>query len=436
MKKDLIAVILAGGTGNRFWPMSTDKSLFPFFNKPLIVHSAVSHLPKEVTRVVIITNDMNNAVLSHLTFSVPSITVVQPAARGMADALLSAKTHLQNSSLLIINADDVASASYFDDVIAKGQKEGILGVVPGYRAKHYLPMGYLLTDGKAVTGIAEKPGEGNEPSPYIAMLGHYIADGNLLLEELRQTKSNEDNVYEKALSTLMKRHTFILHPFEGDFASLKYPWHVLDVLHVLLETLPNHRGKNVEIKSNVILEGNVYIEDDVRIFENTKIVGPTYIGKGTIIGNNNIVRESHIGAGCVTGFNTDITRSYVGDDCWFHTNYVGDSVVEEHVSMGSGAVLANLRLDDGTVFSTIHGELISSYSNKLGALIGKFVRIGVNTSIMPGVKIGRGTFIGSGMVIDKDIPDDSYCIQKSSYTIIRNKKTVAGVSRDEFRKKL
>jgi len=436
MKKNLIAVILAGGKGNRFWPFSGDKSLFTFFGKPLISHSVVQRFPKDVMRVVVITNDTNNTILSKIKFPVPSVTVVQPAARGMADALLSAASELQNSALYIMNADDVSSTPFFDEVIKLGQKEHTFGVIAGYQASHYLPVGYLVTDGATITGISEKPGEGNEPSNYIGMLGHYIADGNMLLEELKQTKSDGDDVYEKALSTLMKRHKFVLYPYDGDFASLKYPWHVLDVLHVILELLPSHRGKNVEIKSNVVIEGNVYIDDDVRIFENTKIVGPCYIGKGTIIGNNNIIRASHIGARCVTGFNTDITRSYVGDGCWFHTNYIGDSVLEENVSMGSGAALANLRLDDQTIYSTINGEQVSSYSNKLGSLIGKNVRIGVNTSIMPGVKIGKGTFVGSGMVIDKDIPDESYCVMKPSYIILRNNKNIGDQNREEFKKKL
>jgi len=436
MKKDVIAVILAGGKGNRFWPFSGDKSLFPFFGKPLISHSVLGRLPKEVTRVVIITNDTNNTALSKFSFPVPSVTVIQPAARGMADAILSAESELQNSSLFIMNADDVSSDSFFDQVISLGQKENAFGVIAGYKVSHYLPVGYLVTDGKTITGISEKPGEGNEPSNYIGMLGHYISDGNMLLEELKHITSEGDDVYEKALSMLMKKNKFVLYPHEGDFATLKYPWHVLDVLHVLLESIPDHRGKNIEIKSNVVIEGNVFIDDDVRIFENTKIVGPCYIGRGTIIGNNNIIRASHIGAECVTGFNTDITRSYIGDSCWFHTNYIGDSVLEGNVSMGSGAVLANLRLDDQAIFSTINGEEISSYSNKLGALIGKHVRIGVNTSVMPGVKIGKGTFVGSGMIIDKDIPDESYCVMKSSYTILRNNKDITDQNREEFKKKI
>ena len=197
----------------------------------------------------------------------------------------------------------------------------------------------------------------------------------------------------------------------------------------------SHQGRNVEIKSNVVIEGAVYIEDNVRIFENTKIVGPCYIGRNTIIGNNNIIRHSHIGSGCVTGFNTDITRSYIGDNCWFHSNYIGDSVLEDNVSLGAGSVLANLRLDEGDIYSLVKGEKMNTKRNKLGTIIGRDVRIGVNTSIMPGVKIGKHSFICAGMIVDKDVPDDSFCVAESKY-FLKHNTHIESSSRDAFKKRL
>ncbi len=235
----------------------------------------------------------------------------------------------------------------------------------------------------------------------------------------------------------MQSQSFLMMPYKGDFASLKYPWHVLDVLDFLLKRIGEYRGKHVEVKSNVTIEGPVYIEDNVTICENTKIVGPCYIGKNTIIGNNNIIRASHIGADCITGFNTDITRSYVGDACWFHTNYIGDSVLEGNISMGSGGVLANLRLDEKDIYSMVKGERVNTRRNKLGAMIGKNVRIGVNTSIMPGVKIGSGSFIGSGIVLDKDVSENSFCtLRDENYVVTSNATSMNEETREEFKKRL
>jgi NDP-sugar pyrophosphorylase family protein len=436
MNSNLTAVVLAGGAGKRFWPFSSDKTLFPFFGKPFIEYSVNMLLPKQVSRVVFVTNSTNHTAFSRMKFSVPSVCMMQKTAHGMADALLTAAPEIQNSALLILNGDDLTDRGLFSTICEKAIKEKAFGVIPAIHTSRYQPFGYLKTDGETVTDIIEKPGEGNEPSKYISILGHYIADGNLLLSEIRQVHTDQDDVYEKALSVLMKRYTFLFHEYKGNFASLKYPWNTLDAMDILLSSLPAHRGNNVDIKSNVVIEGNVYIDDNVRIFENTKIVGPCYIGKSSIIGNNNIIRNSHIGTGCVTGFNTDITRSYIGNHCWFHSNYIGDSALEENVSLGSGAVCANLRLDDGHIHSHVSETRMPTGKNKLGALIGGNVRIGVNTSIMPGVKIGKNSFIGSGIVVERDIPEDCYCSGKYTLSITRNRENTAGKNRDEFKKQL
>jgi len=405
--KDMTLIVLAGGEGKRFLPFTTHKAVFPFFGLPMFAHT-IADVPREISRMIIVTSPANNAAIRAFAFPIPTSTVIQQEPKGMADALRACRSSL-NGPILIINADDVIDP----DLLSRVVKTDAFGVIPGWKTPKHGPFGYLSLAGDRVTGIVEKPEEGKEPSPYANIVCHYIADGSVLMSELSKTKSTADDVYEKALSHLMAREKFIFIPYEGRVSVLKYPWHVLDVMQTLFTGMEKYKGKNVILKNNVVIEGPVYIEDGVKIFENSKIVGPCYIGKNTIIGNNNIIRAAHIGADCVTGFNTDITRSYIGDHCWFHSNYIGDSVLEGNVSMGSGAVLANLRLDDGEI---IPGR------NKLGAMIGKGVRIGVNASVMPGVTIGKNSFIGSGVILDKNLPEDSFCMSNPGYVVTKNKK--------------
>lgn len=433
----LTAVVLAGGSGSRFWPLKTNKLLFPFLGRPFFSSSVLDALPSDVSRVVVIVSPDNEDHVRNMQFPCPTEFVVQKEAKGMADALLTAKTHIADSSLLVMIADDIIEPALLKAVVTKATETGAFGVIPGWKPKKYFDGGYLRTEGDRVVGVVEKPGEGNEPGPYVNISGHFVRDASEFIKVLQETHSEADDVYELALTKLTRTHEFLVEPYDGIFTSLKFPWNVLEIMEYFLHhRLKSYRGENVIIKPNVIIEGNVYIEDNVKIFENTKITGPCFIGENSIIGNNNIIRESSIGRGCVTGFNTDITRSYIGDHCWFHTNYIGDSVLEENVSMGSGAVLANLRLDENEIHSVVKGNRRKTMRTKLGAVIGKNVRIGVNTSIMPGVKIGQDSFIGSGIVLDKDIPDGSFCMAKSDYIIVPNQTSVSGVSRDAFRKKI
>ena len=424
-QNNLVAVILAGGIGVRFWPMTTYKPMVRFFDKTMLEHTLESVRLSGIETVVVVTNPQDASFVSSLQIPGMSISVViQEKALGMADAVLCAAGAVGSHPCLIMNAGDIVDDALYTGLLK--QIDGKSALIVGKKVSSYFPGGYLQIKNSMLDRIVEKPGAGNEPSDFINLVYHYFPEPSEFFNMLRLTKSAADDVYEKALSLYAATHPVRVVAYTGQWNSLKYPWDVLTMLKILLLRLVTHKEKHVVIKNNVIIEGPVFIEDGVTIFEHTKIVGPCYIGKNTIIGNNCIIRSSHIGADCVVGFNSDITRSYIGDYCWFHSNYVGDSVLEGNISMGSGAVLANLRLDDGEV---ILGR------NKLGAMIGKGVRIGVNASIMPGVKIGHDSFIGSGVVLDKDLPDTSFCVAKAGYTITKNK-TIAPTSRESFKKKI
>ncbi len=427
MNKGITLVVLAAGAGKRFWPLTTNKALFPFFGRPVFSHT-IAEVPDGVSRMIIVTSPANNSAIRAFDFPIETATVVQKEPQGMADALLAAKDGM-TGPVLIVNVDDVIDP----ELLSRVMDTEAFGAIPGLKKRG--PFGYVKFEGNRPVGIVEKPTSGEEPSPYVNVVCHYIADGRALITEIEQTKSTADDRYERALTSLMGKHAFAFVPYDGPMAALKYPWHVLDAMEVFLADMKTHKGNHAVIKSNVMLEGPVYIEDNVKIFENTKIVGPCYIGKNTIIGNNTIIRSSHIGADSVVGFNCDVTRSYVGDNSWLHTNYVGDSVLEGNISLGGGAKLANLRLDDGEISSVVGGKRISTGRNKLGAIVGRGARIGVNASVMPGVKIGKNSFVGAGVVLDRDLPEDAFCMAKPGYTVTKNRTSVSK-SREEFKKNI
>lgn len=428
-------VVLAGGRGRRFWPLTFNKPLVPFFGKPLVVHNLELLKLAGFTQIILVIHPED--VQAYMDLAIPGLTiqtVIQQEARGMGDALLRVEEHIGQSSMLVMNAEDVVEPSLYEQLANAIKDE--TSFITGKRVSEYFDGGYLSLEGERVVRIVEKPGREKKPSDLTNLVFHYFRKPKNFFELLAKVRSDRDDVYELGLDELLKKEQFRYLTYEGVWAPLKYPWHVLDVMDKLFKSIKPYQGKNVEIKSHVTIDGPVYIDDNVRIFENTKIVGPVYIGRDTIIGNNNIIRQSHIGARSVTGFNTDITRSYVGDDCWFHSNYIGDSVLETNVGMGSGAVLANLRLDEGEIWSMIKGDRVNTQRTKFGAVIGRDVRIGVNASIMPGVKIGKGSFVGAGVMLDKDLLDNKFCMGKTEYIVMDNTRNIGKNTRDEFRQKL
>ncbi len=433
--KEAVAVILAGGSGRRWWPLTTYKSLFTFFGKTVLATTLERLKISTISEAVVVTGPENQKAINEIRVEGIKISIaIQKDANGMAGGVLAAKRFVNGRHCLIVNVGDLVDEAYYDDLqtaMLKGKP-----FIAAKKMEEYLDTGYFKFDGDRVIEIIEKPRKGNEPSNYGSLVFDFFPNPEPFFQLLQETTSNRDDVFERALSKLLAKEVFGVVKYDGFWVPMKYPWHVLDYMAHQLDIIQDHRGKGVKIGQNVILEGPVWIGNNVKIFENTKIVGPCYVGDNTIIGNNNMIRESHIGVNCVTGFNTDIIRSYVGDNCWFHSNYVGDSVLESNISMGSGSVLANLRLDEGEIYSVVKGERINTKRNKLGAVIAKNVRIGVNTSIMPGVKIGTNSFISVGLVVDRDIAENTFCYGKTELVMKKNEKSVAEGARDTFRKKI
>lgn len=436
MKNMPIVVMLAAGSGTRFWPMTQPKEQFAFLGQSLLERNLHALKKAGVTSVMIVGNPTDEAYIRSLAIEGVKIQfVIQNESHGMGDAVLSAKSQLGSHPILVMNAEDLIDHAFYTKIMSEIKNNEAF--IVGRKVDRYFDGGYLVVKDNRLAGIVEKPGEKNAPSNLINLVYHFFPDASVFLKTVEQTTSDRDDVYEQALATYLSKNVVRVLEYEGSWFPLKYPWHVLDIMDELLKDVQSHQGKNVTIKNNVTIEGNVWIGDNVKIFENSKITGPCFIGDNSIIGNNSMIRESVLGDGCITGFNTDITRSYIGNNCWFHTNYVGDSVFEGNISMGSGAKTANLRLDEGDIFSVVKGKKLDTGRVKLGAMVGKDVRIGVNASIMPGIKIGAHSFVGSGVILDNDLPDGSFCTAKAaSYEVKKNLRSVDMQSREKFKKAL
>ncbi len=443
-------IILAGGISKRMWPIKQDKLLLDFLGKPLFQHVLDTIVNAQLfNNFIIIANPNNKDALYQIAeeLGVKAEVVVQNEAKGMADAILSADDLIQGQ-VLIVNADDLLEGHLFQDISSLIRKDQPDALLTGRVLDKYFPGGYLELDEDKVLGIVEKPGEGNEPSNVLKLVVDYFKDGEVLVEYLKKAQSAQDDVYEVALDAMIKDGLNIrINKYQGRWVSIKYPWHVLDVTEALLHDIEqkmnsksssvNHSGSRIdpstEISKTAVIEGTVIIDSGVRILPGAVVKGPVYIGKNCIIGGNSLVRESILGEGCVTGFNTEITRSYVGSNSWFHTNYVGDSVLEGDFGMGSGAVLANLRLDSKTV--KVGEDRIDSQREKLGLISGRGVRIGVNASTMPGLKIGSNSLVGPGVVLNRDLEENTQLTLKQEYQIEQNNQN-QNTSYDQFRDKL
>jgi len=162
------------------------------------------------------------------------------------------------------------------------------------------------------------------------------------------------------------------------------------------------------ISKSAIIKGPVIIKSNVKIGDFVKIVGPCFIDEKTIIADYTLIRNSHIGKKCLIGARSEIARSYIGNNTLLHQNYIGDSVLGNNVLFGAGAITANFRFDEKIIKSSIKNININTNLQKFGAIVGNNSKIGVNATLLPGVKIGENCRIMPGKIIQKDIEDNVF----------------------------
>lgn len=248
------------------------------------------------------------------------------------------------------------------------------------------------------------------------------------MQVLREAKTDKDDRYEVALQSLFSELNYEALPNKGLWRTIKYPWHILELNERYLKGIKRDIHPTAHIAETAVIRGEVVLEEGVKVMDNAVIQGPAYIGKNTVIGMGALVRNSMIGAESVIGFSTEIARSHVGARCWFHSNYVGDTVMGDDCSFGAGAVLANLRLDEKPIKES--GRI------KLGPILGSRIRVGINTSIMPGIRIGSDTMIGSGLTLAQDIEPKKFVTGKTELKIEDNRAILDPTARDAMKQKL
>lgn len=431
-------VLLAAGRSKRLKPLE-DKNFLKFLGKPLIQHQIEQLAQVGLNDIVVVGGVHNIERLQQLADDLPqNIRVVEQKDLddGMAGAVMAVEAIVQEGPMLVVNGSDVVENSAYEAVLNATDDADIDGLMVAKEVDSYFPGGYLEVKDGLVQSIVEKPGDGNEPSNLVNLVIHYFRDSKQFFTALHEVTSEKDDRYEVALDTLIKGGMkFRALPYGGFWQAMKYPWHVLAVMEYFLATI-EQKTDGADIAETAVIRGPVYLEEGVKVFDHATIVGPAYLGKNVIVANNSLVRGCNIGDNSVVGYATEAARSYWGESVWTHSNYVGDSVLGNNVSFGAGTVTGNLRFDEGNISVDVQGEKMSSGRNKFGLITGDHVRCGVNTSFMPGMKIGNNVCIGAGIVIGEDIENDTFVTGKTELKKYKNTLDVASIHREEMKKKL
>ncbi len=437
-------VILAGGVGKRVYPLSITKSkpMFKILGKPLLHHVIDTLKGANLKDFIIVTGNHADQIKNYFgdgnQFNVNIQYTYQENPSGQAHAIQTVR-HLVEDNFLVINGDDIFDASLIVkklDALKSTDAELILSCKPVTETWKF---GILKTsnDGR-VEQIIEKPPLGTEPSN-LAVIGAYILPQKIF--DYYEKTPLSDAQHEIAMQKFIDDGNVAKSvTYDGVFTSYKYPWDLFSINQHLMNKLLTKSliEDDVDISEKAEMEGNVCVSKGARVLENVIIRGPCYVGENSLIGNNVLIwNYSSIGANSVVGFSTEIKNSLVGENCWFHTNYIGDSIVSDNCSFGSGAVTANFRFDEETVKVNVGDKKIDSGRDKLGVIMADNCKVGVNATLSPGVKIGPNNIVGPNVFLREDLePNKIILINKESYIIKENKLDLSSGKKEELRSRL
>jgi UDP-N-acetylglucosamine diphosphorylase / glucose-1-phosphate thymidylyltransferase / UDP-N-acetylgalactosamine diphosphorylase / glucosamine-1-phosphate N-acetyltransferase / galactosamine-1-phosphate N-acetyltransferase len=418
------AVILAAGSGQRVFPLAVNKPkpMFRLLGRPLMEYVVMELAAAEVREAVVVVGHNADQIVSYFgteSHGVEMSYVTQTEARGMADALLAAEELVDGQKFLVVNGDDVFNPGLVQKMLPVAINSDV--VFASQPVEETWKFGILSLDGNRVTGIVEKPDEGQEPSNN-AVIGVYMLSPDVF-DYIRRVPPG-DSQYEQAIQLMIEgRKDVRAVTYEDFFGSYKLPWDLLRLNEHFLATQETFIAESAEISEHAVVTGeHVYIGENVTILEHATVKGPCYVGPGAVIGNNALIRTfTSIGAGTVIGYGTEVKNSVIGANCWTHFSYIGDSVIGDGCSLGAGTITANLRFDEDNILVDVLGKgKMDSGTKKLGVIMADNCKTGSNATLTPGVKLGPHSMVGPGVLLYTDLEPNKIALQSKQVLEVRD----------------
>jgi len=411
------ALILAGGASSRFWPVNGyHKCLMKIMGRPMIL-SLIEGLKEKGIKEVLIVQGPEKEIekeLNNHNIDLPLKYIVQLSPKGTGDAILKAEKLLQDQ-LFVFNAERVDARDNIDLVLKKLKDKEDLVVLAGETKTPWL-YGILKTEGEKMIDLVEKPEKGKEPSN-LKLVGTYLIPKKFL-DYLKRVPQDDYSLIHALLLYAKEKGVKVADVGKETFA-LKYPWDLFPIRNYIFDNFLKEKvSKSAKVAKSAIIEGKVFIGDGVEIMEGVKIKGPCFIGKNCFLGNNALVRDySDLEEESLVGGFAEVTRSLFQERVFTHSGYFGDSIVGKGCYIGAGVITANIRLDKKGIKTIVKDKEILTGFKKLGAVIGKKTKIGINASLMPGVLIGSNCTIGPHSIVLGNIGDNITFYSKAESVI-------------------
>ena len=417
-KKEMIAMLLAGGQGSRLGVLTAKvaKPAVAFGGKYRIIDFPLSNcINSGIDTVGVLTQYQPLRLNTHIGIGIPwdldrnfgGVTILPPYEKssnsewytGTANAIYQNLDYMETFNpdyVLILSGDHIYKMDY--EVMLDYHKENNADVtiaampVPLEEASRF---GIVIADGDGkISEFQEKP---PQPKSNLASMGIYIFSWPVLKEALLALKDEPGCDFGKHIIPYCHNKGQRLFAYE-------YNGYWKDV-----GTLGSYWEANMEL-IDIIPEFNLY-EEFWKIYTNSEILPPQYISGQAVIERSLIGNGSEIGGevrNCVIGSGVTIEDGAV----------VRDSIIMKDTKIKKGCVIdKSIIAENCEIGENVTLGIGSDVPNKLKPAIYSFglVTIGENSVVPDGVQIGKNTAI-SGVTTREDYPNG---ILESGETLIK-----------------
>ncbi len=404
------AVVLAAGEGKRLRPLTytRPKCMIQLAGRP-ILHHVISNLKKAgVEKAALVVKYKEDSIRTYFEkndLGVDIDFITQGNKYGTAAAFLEAKEWVGNDEFLGVAGDVITERSALNKLASSHE-----GTVTAALKRVEDPREYGIAELKngKIEKFTEKP---KNPKSSLANCSLY-AFGSRAMEKIGKIKKSERGEYE-ITDLLVKQNAKAVEIGEY-WLDMGMPWQLFSANKFILSKMSEKKGK-IE---NSTIKGKLAMGEGAEIID-SYIEGPLYLGKNTVVGPHAYIRGvTSIGNGCCIGDSTTVKNSIIFDDVNAkHLTYIGDSIVGEGCNFGAATQIANFRFDAGAIKARVNDVVIDTRMNKLGAILGDGVKMGVISSVMPGRMIGDHSWVGANVMVYKNIPRKKKVLLKQNLDV-------------------
>ena len=406
MKKEMIAMLLAGGQGSRLGVLTQKvaKPAVAFGGKYRIIDFPLSNcINSGIDTVGVLTQYQPLRLNTHIGIGIPwdldrnegGVTVLPPYEKstnsewytGTANAIFQNLDYMQQYDpdyVLILSGDHIYKMDY--EVMLNYHKANKADVtiacmpVPIEEASRF---GIMVTDDVGrVTEFEEKP---EKPSSNLASMGIYIFSWPVLKEALIALKAQNNCDFGKHILPYCKDKGQRLFAYEyngywKDVGTLGSYWEAnMELIDLVPEFNLYEEFWKIYTRGDIIPPQYIAadaITDQCIIGEGTEIYGEVHhsvIGSNVVIGKGTVVKDSIIMRNSVIGEDSVLDKAIVAEDV----------TVGNNVTIGCGEEAVNVLKPAVYAFG--------------------IATVGERSVIPDNVKIGRNTAI-SGVTVAEDYP--------------------------------